>query len=103
MTYADLACFSGRNFRLLIAAWTNWRIEGVSSGADKKTVLVTGACGQIGRAVSSILRDAGHQISGVDVDSDTTGDVVVCDLRSKEELSRLFHAQPNSSRYPSCW
>lgn len=66
----------------------------MSSGADKETVLVTGACGQIGRAVSSLLRDAGRQILGIDVDSDTTGDVVACDLRSKNELSRLFHAQP---------
>jgi nucleoside-diphosphate-sugar epimerase len=63
----------------------------MGSGGDNETVLVTGACGQIGRAVSHILRETGRHVLPVDVEPDTTSDVVVCDLRSKNELSRLFH------------
>jgi len=64
----------------------------MSSARDKEAILVTGACGQIGRAVSHILRNTGGQILQIDVERDTTPDVVVCDLRSKDELSELFNA-----------
>jgi nucleoside-diphosphate-sugar epimerase len=64
----------------------------MGSASGKETILVTGACGQIGRAVSDILINTGRQILRVDVDPRATPDVVVCDLRSKNELSRLFHA-----------
>jgi nucleoside-diphosphate-sugar epimerase len=76
----------------LIAAEKYRKIEDMGSPSGEETILVTGACRQIGRAVSDILRNTGRQILQVDVDPDTTPGVVVCDLRSKSELSRLFHA-----------
>jgi len=60
------------------------------SASDQEAVLVTGACGQIGRAVSHILRNSERQVLRVDVERDATPDVVDCDLRSKDELSGLF-------------
>jgi UDP-glucose 4-epimerase len=63
----------------------------MGSASDKEAILVTGACGQIGRAVSHILRNTGRQILQVDVERDITPDVLVCDLRSKDELSGLFN------------
>jgi UDP-glucose 4-epimerase len=63
------------------------------SASDQEAVLVTGACGQIGRAVSHILRNSGRQILRIDVERDATPDVVDCDLRSKDELSRLFNGR----------
>jgi hypothetical protein len=38
---------------------------------DQEAVLVTGACGQIGRAVSHILRNSGRQVLRVDVERGT--------------------------------
>ncbi len=56
------------------------------------TVLVTGACGQIGRAVSCLLRHAGRPALLVDVDPAAAPGVVACDLRAAGELSQLFRA-----------
>jgi nucleoside-diphosphate-sugar epimerase len=58
--------------------------------AEMENVLVTGACGQIGRAVSSLLRDAGRRALLVDVDPATVPGAVGCDLRAEGELSQLF-------------
>lgn len=66
----------------------------MTSANDKGAILVTGACGQIGCAVSEILRENGRKILRVDVAPDAIADVVFCDLRSKNGLSQLFHAQP---------
>ena len=59
---------------------------------DEGNVLVTGACGHVGHAVCEILRSTGRPILPVDVDRDATKDLVLCDLTSKSEVSRLFHA-----------
>jgi nucleoside-diphosphate-sugar epimerase len=55
---------------------------------------VTGASGHIGREVCRILRLAGKKILPVDVNHDTREDVIACDLRSKNEISRVFQSHP---------
>jgi UDP-glucose 4-epimerase len=60
--------------------------------AETERVLVTGASGQIGRAVSSLLRDAGRNALLVDVDPATVPGAIRCDLRAQAELSQLFRA-----------
>jgi nucleoside-diphosphate-sugar epimerase len=69
----------------------------MSSASDEGTVLVTGACGHIGGAVCSVLKGAKRKILPVDVDPDKTQDVVACDLRLKNDLSRLFQTHPISA------
>lgn len=61
---------------------------------DPGTILVTGACGHIGRAVCRVLGRVKRQILPVDVNPDTTEDVVACDLTLKDDLSRLFQDHP---------
>jgi UDP-glucose 4-epimerase len=56
--------------------------------------LVTGADGQIGRAVCRQLRAAETPFLPIDKDSAATEDVFKCDLRSKDEIARLFHSHP---------
>ena len=65
-------------------------METMDLDRSRNTVLVTGAGGQIGCAVSQILRDAGRKILRVDVDPDRPDDVLSCDLTSQAEVSRLF-------------
>jgi nucleoside-diphosphate-sugar epimerase len=55
-------------------------------------VIVTGASGHIGREVCRILRAAGEKILPLDVNPDTREDVIACDLRSKNDVSRLFQS-----------
>jgi len=66
----------------------------VNSAGDEGIVLVTGACGHVGSRVSSILKDSNRKILPVDLNPDTTQDVEVCDLRVKNDLSRLFRTHP---------
>ena len=66
----------------------------MSSAEDAGSVLVTGACGHVGHAVSDILRSTGRQIVPIDVDGGFTRDVVLCDLTSRNEVERLFHTHP---------
>jgi len=65
-------------------------METMDLDSSRKIILVTGACGQIGCAVSQILRTAGREILRVDVGPDRPDDVLSCDLTSKSEISRLF-------------
>lgn len=58
------------------------------------TILVTGACGHIGRELCSILRSAGREFLAVDSDQDNTPDALACNLRSQSDLSRLFRNYP---------
>ena len=60
----------------------------------EETILVTGACGHIGRELCRTLRDAGQNFLGVDSDPDDMRYVLACDLRSKSDVSRLFRSHP---------
>jgi nucleoside-diphosphate-sugar epimerase len=62
----------------------------MASASDERTILVTGASGHIGREVCRVLRDANRTILPIDRDQEGTPDVLVCDLRSKTAISRLF-------------
>jgi len=57
---------------------------------DEGSVLVTGACGHVGRAVCDLLRSRGRLILPLDINPDPATDVVRCDLTSTGEVSRLF-------------
>lgn len=58
------------------------------------TVLVTGACGQVGREVCRALREAGYKVLPTDIANDRGNEVVGCDLRSKTDVSGLFRECP---------
>ena len=62
----------------------------MSSAGDQGAILVTGACGHIGRELCRLLRHAKRKILPVDLDQDKTAGVMTCDLRSKREISLLF-------------
>lgn len=64
----------------------------MGSASDEGIILVTGACGHVGRELCRVLRDAKRKILPVDLDLEKTPDVLTCDLRSKSDLSQLFQA-----------
>jgi nucleoside-diphosphate-sugar epimerase len=66
----------------------------MSSAGDQGAILVTGACGHIGRELCRLLRHAKRKILPVDLDQDKTAGVMTCDLRSKREISLLFQIHP---------
>jgi UDP-glucose 4-epimerase len=66
----------------------------MGSAKDEGTILVTGASGHIGRELCRLLKDANREVLPVDPDQDKTPDVLRCDLRSKSDVSQLFHAHP---------
>jgi nucleoside-diphosphate-sugar epimerase len=66
----------------------------MASVGDVGAVLVTGACGHIGRELCRILKNADRKILPVDLDHDQELDVQTCDLRSQSDVSRLFEAGP---------
>jgi len=66
----------------------------MGSASDVGTILVTGACGHIGRELCRVLRNAGRKLFPVDLDHDKTRDVLRCDLTSKSDVSQLFQAYP---------
>jgi len=57
-------------------------------------ILVTGACGHIGRELCRILRNDDREVLPVDLDHDKTRDVISCDLRSPSDVSQLFQTHP---------
>jgi len=59
---------------------------------DAGFVLVTGASGQIGRQVCSMLKATGRRVLPVDKDPDPGG--VYCDITSKESVARLYREYP---------
>jgi nucleoside-diphosphate-sugar epimerase len=61
---------------------------------DHGVVIVTGAGGHIGREVCRLLRTAGTKFLAVDVDPGTTRELMECDLRLKNHVSRLFQSHP---------
>jgi len=66
----------------------------MGSAGDAGAVLVTGACGHIGRELCRVLQNADRKILPVDLDPDPELDVLTCDLRSQSNVSRLFEAHP---------
>jgi nucleoside-diphosphate-sugar epimerase len=70
------------------------KIIDMASASDVGAILVTGACGHIGREVCRVLSNADRRILPVDLDHDETRDVLRCDLRSKSGVSQLFQAYP---------
>src|ERR1700730_4918707 len=58
--------------------------------SNNKTVLVTGACGHIGREVCLILRERGIKVLPIDVSGDQQEECFPCDLRRPEQVSALF-------------
>jgi nucleoside-diphosphate-sugar epimerase len=77
----------------LIAAEKYRNMDTMDLGSSRKAILITGACGQIGCAVSHILRNADREILRADVGPDIPLDVLRCDLTSKSEVSRLFQTR----------
>jgi len=66
----------------------------VHSVQEPGTVLVTGACGQIGRAVCELLQKANIPVLPVDLDAGKTRSVRICDLRRKDDVAQLFRDYP---------
>ena len=66
----------------------------MASASDEKTILVTGASGHIGREVCRVLRDENRAILPIDQDQEGTPDVLMCDLRSKVDIAKLFRDEP---------
>lgn len=58
------------------------------------TILVTGACGQIGQELCKVLRSVGREFLGVDSDRNNTSEILKCDLTSQSDLLRIFRSYP---------
>jgi len=52
-------------------------------------VLVTGARGLVGGAVAAALRRSGAEVVGLDLEADTAGGVVACDLLDAQRLAAI--------------
>jgi len=65
----------------------------MAATSDEGLVIVTGASGHVGREVCRILRAAGNKVLPVDVNPDTR-EVIACDLRLRNDVSRLFQSHP---------
>ncbi len=57
-------------------------------------VLVTGASGQIGSRLCSLLRSAGHEVLAVDIHPDARARIQLCDIRKGDHVKRLFESAP---------
>jgi nucleoside-diphosphate-sugar epimerase len=64
----------------------------MGSARDAAAILVTGACGHVGRELCRVLRDADRKVLPLDLNHDKTPDILACDLRSQIDLSQLFQA-----------
>src|SRR5439155_27356837 len=62
----------------------------IRSGSAGNVVLVTGAGGQIGSRLSSLLRAAGHRVLAVDIHANALENVEPCDIRRDDHTARLF-------------
>jgi UDP-glucose 4-epimerase len=63
------------------------------SSPNHETVVVTGACGHIGREVCRFLRELGANVLPVDVSGDRADKFFRCDLRRPGQISKLFRSQ----------
>ena len=66
----------------------------MTSSSEHGVVVVTGGDGHIGREICRLLKTSGTKFLAVDVDSSGANDVLVCDLRKKDDVARLFQSQP---------
>ena len=57
-------------------------------------ILITGACGHIGREVCRVLRDAKRSILPTDMEQDEAAGVLACDLRSEGDIAQVFQSHP---------
>lgn len=57
-------------------------------------ILITGACGHIGREVCRILRDAKRSILPTDMEQDEAAGVLACDLRSERDIAQVLQSRP---------
>src|SRR6266571_7049234 len=57
-------------------------------------VLVTGASGQIGSRLCSLLRTAGQEVLAVDIHPDAHAGIQLCDIREGDKVKRLFESAP---------
>ena len=88
-----------------------WRRAVLSlEGGLSMRVLITGNKGYIGPAMTSVLREAGHEVAGLDsglfdecqLEPDTdTAPTLDCDLRDRERLGSARLSMP-SSTWPTC-
>src|ERR1041385_8581065 len=69
-------------------------MSSVRSVDEQGAILVTGAGGQLGRAVCHVLGEAHLPVLPVDIDSGETLQCKGCDLRSRDEVARLFRDDP---------
>jgi|SRR5882762_4064468 len=65
--------------------------------SDDETVLVTGACGHVGRQVCRLLRESGVKVIPVDVSGESSDEFVPCDLRHPAQVSKVFRSHAVSS------
>ena len=56
------------------------------------TVLLTGASGQIGSQLCSLLRAGGHEVLAVDVHPNAQEKIELCDIRRTDHVGRLFES-----------
>src|SRR2546430_8307417 len=62
----------------------------IRSGSAGNVILVTGAGGQVGSRLSSLLRAAGHRVLAVDIHANALENVESCDIRRDDQVARLF-------------
>src|SRR5436309_3365550 len=56
------------------------------------TILLTGASGQIGSQLCSLLRAGGHEVLAVDVRPNAQEKIELCDIRRTDHLGWLFES-----------
>jgi nucleoside-diphosphate-sugar epimerase len=66
----------------------------MAKAGDRGFVVVTGAGGHIGRAVCRLLASTETQFLPFDVDPDADQGILACNLRLKDDISRLFQSHP---------
>lgn len=64
----------------------------MDSGRDQDAILITGAAGHIGRELCRVLRAAKSKVLPIDVETHDSRDIIHCDLRLQNDVSRVFQA-----------
>ena len=68
-----------------------------------RRVLVTGASGAFGQAVSTELRERGAEVAGLDLAGDEDADVIACDLTSPTTRAAVSSRRWSASAALTCW